>query len=577
MCCGLAPLTLDLLKALSNQTNRALLALLVAEPTYARKAATLLEISETEATRRLRLMEKLGVVESQWSHIGKNVKMYALATRAITVGIQNDGLHIALEGPRSTAPVVLETASVRVPDPGAVHGRDDVLAAIGTRPVTLLRGLPGIGKTSVAARAALDAGIPVFWYAFRGVESLDWLANRLGLFLAQHGDTRVLDAVQQDMAPAEKRERMLESVDEAEVFLAFDDVHNVEDPHVSAWLRDAAARTRTGRLLLVGREVLPQAALAHVQEIHLDGLTDAGVAAIVAEAGEDADAVPVLRNRFGGHPLAIRLALEAARRTGTPLRDVADHIPADGLDAYLLAEIESRLGDGERRLLAAACVFRTDFALADLRAVSSRIHRKDLLTMRRHGLVLDRGGGRATLHEVVRTYFYERLATKADFHRHAAKRFLDAGTVEGRLEAMHHYLAAGDQAKVLDLLENNLDLREFDFVDAGYTQLYLNMLRLLDDVEVGPKRALIEDEKGDLLLHRGEPAAALDHYAAARKLFVQQGNTARVCDVDWKRALALGRLGKHDEAGSVCQMALEAVEDDDPTKRRLEDVLATLA
>jgi tetratricopeptide (TPR) repeat protein len=126
---------------------------------------------------------------------------------------------------------------------------------------------------------------------------------------------------------------------------------------------------------------------------------------------------------------------------------------------------------------------------------------------------------------------------------------------------------------VLDLLEQNLDLREFDFIDAGYQNLYLSVLELFSAPEVqDPRRwALIEDEKGDIRWHRGEVELAFQRWDAAHRFFAGQGkDKARIADLCWKRGMALHKLGRAKEAQAAVQEGLAAAPADDVARGRLE-------
>src|SRR5688500_19438987 len=86
----------ELVKAISSRTNRAILSLLAVEPTYPRKIGNLIAISEGEAARRLKHMEGLGLVASAWSYVGKNIKLYRLASDRLTLRFRPEGLTLEL-------------------------------------------------------------------------------------------------------------------------------------------------------------------------------------------------------------------------------------------------------------------------------------------------------------------------------------------------------------------------------------------------------------------------------------------------------------------------------------------------
>lgn len=577
----------EVLKFLANRTNQGILSLLRVEPTYPRKVADLLSLSETEVSRRLKQMEGMGLVEGEWAYIGKNVKLYKLLTDKVHLQITPEGLQLELsstDGPAARTALVNPITNP-LPEPEAFVGRRGELEELrGEETVCVIEGMPGIGKTSLVAQYARDVRSqrPVFWHSFRGVESLNWLANRLAVFRAQNGDRALLEATEAHLEPADLREAVLRGLDDEAFVIILDDVHTLQDEEVSTLISDAIARVRQGKLVVSGRE-RPRydPTLGHVKLLHLGGLDDEAVGAFLEQKGIDLDAdlLPLVRQEVGGHPLALNLFLEAARDLGVEPRELLDRIPESNLEDYLLQEIYGALSENERRVLSIASVFRTSFAIDDLRVLSTKNPEGALFKLRKR-LLLQGLEGEYQLHEVLRNFFYNLLEDehKRTLHAKAAKHYLGTGTLEGRLEAMHHLLAADKRDRVLRLLEQDLDLQEFDFIDAGYQNLYLSILELFTQAEVGDDRrwALIEDEKGDILYHRSEPKAALAHYEAAVALFDAEGDAERLADLAWKRALCHQRLGNDKTARKLIEEGLEVAPEGGIERERLEELKTQL-
>jgi len=554
------------LRELANRTNQSVLTLLAVEPSYPRRIGALLGLSETEVARRLRRLEKLGLVEGKWEHQGKNVKVYRLAADAISLRITSAGIDVQVgSAPRRVAP---STLAQPIPSDAGFVGRARELAVLkGAEPVVLVLGMPGMGKTTLLARYAREAaanpagaGSPVFWRALRGVESLPWLANQVALFLAQMGDPSLLEALEagseSDLATA-----TVAAMDRAKAVFVLDEVHRAEDPAVKAFVADAVSRVQSGKLVVASREwIAHNPARPGLAVLRLSGLGDDEAVELLKARGIEVDPAlaPRLRDEVGGHPLGLQLLAQAARDAGS-LVDLLDRVPEHDLEEWLLQELRDHLGEEEHLALAHASLLRTAFTSADLAAVSKRRLDPVLARLRRRMLVQESRGA-YQLHEVVQNFFYSRLEDKKTLHARAAQHYLEKGTVEGRLEAMHHLLAAGQRAKVLELMEQNLDLREFDFVDAGYQRLYLGILGMFTPSEVPNVRhwSLIQDEKGDLALHGGDAAKALPLYEEALAGFRKAMDPARAADAAWKVALCLEKLGRTEDATVACAQALQA-------------------
>ncbi|MBI2077256.1 MAG: NACHT domain-containing protein [Euryarchaeota archaeon] len=575
----------EFFKIFSSRTNRAILGLLAVEPTYPRKIGNLLAVSEGEAARRLKQMEGLGLVSGTWSYVGKNIKLYKLAADHLTLEFRADGIHVRLgQGSSGRAPgFTLLPFHPNVPMADRFLGREKELAALkGKENVVVVEGMPGIGKTALVAQHIQNHGNgrAVFWHSFRGLESLHWLANRLAVFLAQQGEPALLHAVEQGLDIADNRELMLRSVDSERFALVLDDAHRIEDPAVREFLTDIINRAQKAKVIVTTRES-PRydSTLPGRRMIHLGGLDDQAVHAFFAakQVPLPAELLPKVREEVGGHPLALNLLLEAAQELQVPVVQLLDRIPERNIEDYLLQEVYGSLTEDEKQVLLLSSLFRANFTAEDLNAVSKKPADHHLLRLRRRLLLQPRGND-FVLHEVIRNFFYKLLRDRESFHAKLAAHYLTKNSVEGRLEAMHHYLAAGRKDQVLHLLEEDLDLKEFDFIDAGYQNLYFAILNLFDKKEVTDARrwALICDEKGDILLHRGDPTSALKFYTEADAHFTKAKEKPRMADLAWKRGLALERLNKPEEARRSAEAGLKIAEEGQ-TKTRLTELLARLA
>lgn len=578
--------TEKLLRELSQKPNQAILNQLAFEPSYPRRISEMLEMPETEVARRLRRMERLGLVAGDWAYVGKNVKLYKLLVDRLEVQVDHEGIKIDLHGPDGDRPaVVREAFTMHVPTAEGFVGREDEAEALdGPEPVVVLQGLPGVGKTALAAHYAHEhvGDRRVFWHSFRGVESLAWLAGRLGAFLSQAGDRTLLAAVRQTSEPAELRELVWDGMDRDDLLLVLDDLHRLEDDAVQEFLADTPSRIQNAKLLLTSREGpvhLPQP--GRVRVLPLGGLDDEAMQELCAAKGVriPKKLVPRLRDEVGGHPMALNLFIETVKELGVEPDELLDRIPERNLEEYLLREVHQALSEDERRVLALASLFRGAFTAKDLGALATRSVQGPLLKVRRRLLVQTLEDGFA-LHEVVRNFFHQFLDDPQKMHERLADHFLKNRTIEGRLEAYHHLNEAGRRNRILHLIEEDFDLHEFQGLDTEYQDLYMKVLDLFDRTDVADARrwAILEDERGDILLNRRKANAALKHYDAAVEIFQDAGEDVdRLADLAWKRAIALEQLGKADQALDACQAALKLDRIPKRQRRRLEETSARLA
>ncbi len=568
-----------MLRALANPVNQSILSLLAIEPSHPRRLSGLLTRSESDVSRRLARMQEAGLVESAWEHTdGKNVKTYRLVADDLRVRIGARGLAIDVgeDGDDAERRTVIDRLRVRIPDPAGFVGRHRELEILdGPDPVVIVEGIAGIGKTSLAsayARAKQDE-TPVFFHTFSGTETLTWLTHRLGVFHARHGRTRLMDAIEANAPLEDQRELLLEALDDGAHVTVLDAVEQIRDEDLEAALADAIRRVHDGKLVITGRQAPSHDPTArHARRVRLTGLAPEEVHALLGERGLDTttETAHRLQRRLGGHPLAVHLLAETATEADDPLETVLDRMPDQDTEDYLLDEVSRHLSDAEEGVLAHASIFPGPFTREDLEAITPRDPGGALVKLRRRRLLRD-DGETLRMHRLLGSFFHERLEDPASLHEEAAEHALTKGTLEARLDALYHLLEAGNRSRVLAMLERDLDLEEFDLIEDGYHNLYLDVLERFDpqDIRNDHQAGLVLDEKGDIRYHRGEHEQALERYREAAKRFQAADAGHRLADLAWKKALSLKELGRPEQAHEQATRGLEDHEPDERTRDRL--------
>jgi len=162
-----------LMKALSSEINLRLLSLLSSGSFNPRELAKILKRDESDVSRRLRLLESLGLVEGRWERINnRNVRVYTLKVEEIRIAFESGEVVINSSGiqTRLAFPNREETPRVE-----RVFGREKERTLISESPerVVIVHGIAGIGKSTLVAWIFQDA----FWYTrceFDSLESLAW-------------------------------------------------------------------------------------------------------------------------------------------------------------------------------------------------------------------------------------------------------------------------------------------------------------------------------------------------------------------------------------------------------------------
>ncbi|MBI4393659.1 MAG: helix-turn-helix domain-containing protein [Euryarchaeota archaeon] len=544
----------DALRLIASPRNRAILSLLAAEPAHPRRVAGLLSMPESDAARRLRAMEKAGLVEGAWRRLDTNVRTYRLCANTASLVFGPDGVTILMGGTKRSA----EASQIEAPPPDLPRvfvGRHDELSALGASsgPV-VVEGIAGIGKSSLVASYARQQRDkrPVFWHRVRTVDSEAWLMSRLALHLAAAGVKPALFEADDSNDERPRLERAMDLIERAGSLLVFDDAQNARDSGLRGLLRTLCERVDDAQVVAISRTRLSWLP-ARVRRLRLRGLDAEAVSTFAGKKG-----LPIperlerrVRKEVGGHPLALNILLETA---GNPekLDTLLDGLPEEPLTDYLLSELYDVVSESERRVLAALSVFPGPFSPEEADVVVSRRDESAFLSLRRRLLVDETLSG-FELHEVVRNFFRSVDRSSKSRHLALADHYLATATIEGRLEAMRHLMEAGGEARVLSMLERDLDLEEAEALPAAYQTAYDEVLEALARTKrlTARQAALVDDERGDLRFTRKDYDGALRSYQRAARVFNRARDLERVADLTWKIALSLERMGNAERAGSI--------------------------
>ncbi len=316
-----------------------------------------------------------------------------------------------------------QLASVRhAPEPGLVQqlwdapqvgtfvGRGAELAELtreddGAR-VFVIRGMAGIGKSTLAARACdmVRDRRNIFWHRIRPWDSDLSLLAGIGRFL-EALDRPGLSAVLKRSEPALAAEVLRQDLPDTHSLLVFDDAHDASSPILTVirMLMEAVASSLDVKMLILTRRALR---LSGVREIELDGLKPEDAASLLIEGGDSA-ALAGLGRRLAGHPLLIELIRSQRSDLPRAMRDV---------HRFIEEEVYRELSDGERIVMKAASLYRVPVPRATLLAIPGSAF-ESLLALQDRSLLQFVGDERYEMHDMVREFF-EGILTKEERHRY---------------------------------------------------------------------------------------------------------------------------------------------------------------
>ncbi len=362
------------------------------------------------------------------------------------------------------------------------------------RPIVVLQGIPGIGKTTLAARLVEEwrGKRHLVWHQMRPWDTAEGLLRRLALFLQATGRPNLARYLQGttslDLTSVETI--LSRDLGGLEALLVFDDLQKASPTVVQVFtlLRTAMAGLEGPRLLLVTREFLPFYDRRDVQlrgvvgEMELGGLDPEAGRELLGEDTADAGRVVEAAR---GHPLLLELI-----RSGLPLASAEMDMAR-----FLEEEVYLGLTEGERAIAKVASLYEQPVPAEALLVGGGAA--EDLARLRRRGIVHQVHGDRYQVHDALRDHLRRALTPTegASLSDRGAATLLRLGT-----EAQDQ----GDIAAALGLLQVAADV-----APPGPSRG--EALRRLGDLRAVTKdlRGALDDYGGALPFAPGRSAAAL--------------------------------------------------------------------
>lgn len=515
------PATENLLHIVTSAVNIDILNLVRHEASSPRELARFLEKDETDVSRRLRLMERAGIVKGNWSRKdGKNVKIYSLLGFHAEVDLGPEGLKLQLKTSTGAANHVTSgIGSFEIPSVLSFIGRREQIDLLSSEEgLHVIIGLPGIGKTSLGATFAASVlrDRPVLWHTIREVDSFGYVVDRIAVFLARFGFDGALNYVrgggEEDRV---KIELIGKGLDKIKAVIIFDDYHRKRDERLDALLEHLWKDCSATKIIILSRSRPKFYSLdSRVREHWLQGLSLGETRELLFNRGVEADSNQTtdLWRKISGHPLSLTLFCSLAKDKTISI--ATDTVGQREITEYFIKELYSGLGSEERELLTALSIFRTAVhpkALSEvfhLRKVSYLLH-----SLEARMLVMNQGD-KFVIHDLLRQIFYRFFDEPAKAHTAVAKYYLKLSTTEQTLEAIYHLLKSGDMKTVTTIIKEEVETEIHRFVENGYAAPLIATLQEL-------KEPLTQEDKFYLLCLKGKARSKLGEWEPASKLLTE--------------------------------------------------------
>lgn len=411
-------------------------------------------------------------------------------------------------------------------------GRGDDLRALDAwwatgPPALLITGMPGIGKSSLAAAWAQGRrlGAPVYGFEIHRASTAAGLLSDFSAFLASLGKpslaAHLAQGVPLDMAfvsrlverdLADKRLlAVLDNVDQGSRDLA----RAVE----TVFLKN---RGRKGlKVVLLGR-VVPRWLQSRGRDARrmetrqLQGLDPSGSRDLLRHRGLGAESPlteEIIRNTRG-HPLLLHLSAPHGSSHASQVR------------SYLEDEVWSSLGARDRSVLEAASILRGAASGRILEGVAG-VHRWTLESLADRNLLERTVADGYVVHDLIREFVAGQMPTyrARRLHARAADVLLESTDSRARWEGLYHLLKAGRLDEAAGLLDAEGPL----LLDCVAAEEIATLMQGITLDESDPRTySVFAEILGDSLTIRGHWAPAFFQYNHARRLAESSAQIGRI-------------------------------------------------
>lgn len=359
-----------------------------------------------------------------------------------------------------------------------------------------IKGVAGIGKTTLGAKFASEYNGNVFWYKLDEWGTLRDAVTSLGFFLKKIGKNTLSSYINSNKRIEIGEVSVILEKDLSNVLLFFDDCHHAKGDVVLFFrsLLDILDKKDNVRVIMFGRSIplfydrRDVVLKKNVKETEIYGLDeDSGKKLLEHRKMDDGSIDDMLRN-LKGHPLFLELASENANYE---------------IDRYLSEEIFSKLGDSEKNALGLASVFRYPFHFnvfsesgIDYSVVEGLVE-KSLLKPD------------FFMHDLIRNFVYPRLTKEQKTRHHGiAGSYYESN--EEWVECLHHFTIANPDKAVSIAAEKGERL-----IRNGHVEDFLSILNKLEGHGQQNELLLI---KGDIFDIKGEWDKAMGCYNQVLKI-----------------------------------------------------------
>jgi len=381
--------------------------------------------------------------------------------------------------------------------------------------IIFIHGMPGIGKTTLAAKLIekYRESKHLYWHSFHELDTLRGVLLKLNGFLSKLGyDQLEMHLRMRKNLDYYKVSKILEkSIGTIDAILIFDNFQKSNDKIRAFFIyiyRMLLSSSKT-KMLILSREIVTffdgsDVILGKaITELELKGLDFENSKKILKEKGFDRKKFEDIYKQTDGNPLLLEI-LGGSKNL---------------LDKFIHDELFSKLNDDEKKILSVISVYRIPVP-EDCLAMNDDVDFETLFMLIQKSLVKQVAKKRYFLHDLVKKFFYKWLSSseRKKHHLFAARWYENRDEYIDIIEAIYHYQEAGEYKKASQIA---IDISP-DIFDGGYIAEFQVILERFDEEN------LETNDWADILILKGKTYYICGEWKKALLYLTQSADVAYI-------------------------------------------------
>jgi len=391
------------------------------------------------------------------------------------------------------------------PDPIVFVGRADELVSLGSHLVrdsfVIIMGMPGIGKTALAAVLARQHAAPdyIFWHTFSSGERLESLLWHMGAWLANQGQNVVWEIIQHESLSKERVSShdqiisyIIPLILHKNYLICLDNVSAVEDQQLLGMFIDKLRpemERGSVKIVVTSRSVPIFAHGVNIERLAGISLEDAYNLVYLRGSAIENDYIRKIHLKIGGNPQLLMLAINAIDNGNNPELLIKSLFETVDVEMYLLREFDAYVMLEERRIMQILAILLEEggdrhiieylFDNGNIRRLLRSLHNRSLIHTY-EGVE----GNVFYLHSLLQAFYYDEMSPQERKSLHARAASFYEATKQGCLFAAIHYERADQPERATDLILSEI----WPLISMGRGRMLSNLLERLIDRKIDETR-----------------------------------------------------------------------------------------